>query len=74
MKELEEAKKRRIEMIVKRLGVYGELWETDNNKYDDGCLYYEAGTPERMWLYPYTDGLDDLNLYIRVNLCPILCN
>ena len=70
MGALEEAKKRRIELIRKRLGVYGEFWE-ENKKYDDGCLYYEGGTPERMWLYPWTDGLDDLNHYIQVNSCQI---
>ena len=70
MGALEEAKKRRIDLIRKRLGVYGEFWE-ENKKYDDGCLYYEGGTPERMWLYPWTDGLDDLNHYIQVNFCQI---
>ena len=70
MTVLEEAKKRRIALILKRLGVYGELWE-ENRKYDDGSLYYEGGTPERMWLYPWTDGLDDLNHYVQVNLCQI---
>ena len=70
MGALEEAKKRRIDLIRKRLGVYGEFW-VENKKYDDGCLYYEGGTPERMWLYPWTDGLDDLNHYIQVNSCQI---
>ena len=70
MRALEEAKKRRIDVILKRLGVYGELWE-ENKKYDDGSLYYEGGTPERMWLYPWTEGLEDLNLYIQVKFCYI---
>ena len=73
MKVIEEAKKRRIALIVKRLGVYGELWE-ENKKYDDGRLYYEGGTPDRMWLYPWTDGLDDLNHYVQVNLIHIQVN
>ena len=68
MRALEEAKKRRIDRILKRLGVYGELWE-ENQKYCDGSLYYEGGTPERMWLYPWTEGLEDLNLYIQVRYC-----
>ena len=67
MKALEEAKKRRIAMIVQRLGVYGELWVKDK-KYDDGKVYYEGGTPDRMWLYPWTRSLEDLNDYIQVNL------
>ena len=70
MRALEEAKKRRIDLILKRLGVYGELWE-ENQKYCDGSLYYEGGTPERMWLYPWTEGLEDLNLYIQVKFCYI---
>ena len=67
MKALEEAKKRRIAMIVQRLGVYGELWVRDK-KYEDGKVYYEGGTPDRMWLYPWTRSLEDLNDYIQVNL------
>ena len=67
MKALEEAKKRRIAMIVQRLGVYGELWVKDK-KYEDGKVYYEGGTPDRMWLYPWTRSLEDLNDYIQVNL------
>ena len=73
MKVLEEAKKRKIALILKRLGDYGQPWE-ENKKYDDGCLYYEGGTPERMWLYPWTYGLDDLNQYVQVYLCPIQVN
>ena len=73
MTVLEEAKKRRIALILKRLGVYGELWE-ENKKYDDDRLYYEGGTPDRMWLYPWTDGLDDLNHYVQVNLIHIQVN
>ena len=73
MKVLEEAKKRKIALILKRLGDYGQPWE-ENKKYDDGCIYYEGGTPERMWLYPWTYGLDDLNQYVQVNLCPIQVN
>ena len=67
MKALEEAKKRRIAMIVQRLGMYGEFWVKDK-KYEDGKVYYEGGTPDRMWLYPWTRSLEDLNDYIQVNL------
>ena len=62
---LNDARSILIQRLKAKFGVYADPW-TDGQNLRDGLLYYEDGGPDACWLYPWTEALDELTLYIQV--------
>ena len=62
---MKDAQRLKCELIRRDFQTHGLPWR-EGKLYDDGSLYFELGTPDRMWISSKNPALVDLNRFIKV--------